>query len=216
MHISSAALLLIPGTWAATIPVVNTVDGIVESAVVVTNPSIVSRENTHFSRDSAQELASTLTDPGTITGRSLEDLTSILKEISNIREELKKTLEEASENVSRHIKEIFDELNETLRLLQQRVAEILNREDNKLGLRDVGNMAEETQRLAQGLLLEVLVDLGTLKGVVENQIRELTGVVREEAEKQIAELRQRLAEIKREIVEAIAKHLERKSRVSRD
>lgn len=77
-------------------------------------------------------------------------------------------------------------------------------------------MAEETQRLAQGLLLEVLVDLGTLKGVVENQIRELTGVVREEAEKQIAELRQRLAEIKREIVEAIAKHLERKSRVSRD
>ncbi|KFY47752.1 hypothetical protein V496_10472 [Pseudogymnoascus sp. VKM F-4515 (FW-2607)] len=233
MHISSAALLLlIPSTWAATIPVVNTVDGIVESAVVVTNPSIVSGENTHFSRDvgkttdgiqipdvdlkSAQELASTLTDPGTITGRSLENFTSILKEISSIKEKLKNTLEGVSEHASWHIKEIFDELNEDLRLLEQRIAEILNRGDNKLGLRDVGNMAEEAQRLAQGLLLEVLVDLDTLKGVVENQIREVTDVVREEAERQISEFRLRLAEIKRRIVEVLTIYLESKSLVSRD
>lgn len=230
MHISSAALLLllIPGTWAATIPVVNTVDGIVESTVVVTNPSIVSRENTHFSRDvgkttdgiqipdvdlqSAQELASTLTDPSTIAGRSLENFTSIRKEIINIMEKLKRV----SEHASWHIKEKFDELNEDLRLLEQRIAEILNGEDNKLGLRDVGNMAQETQRLAQGLLLEVLVDLGTLKGEVENQIRELTDVVREEAERQILELRRWLAEIERRIVEVLTISLESKSRVSRD
>lgn len=235
MHISSAALLLlIPATWAATIPVVNTVDGIVESAVIVTNPSIVSRENKYFSRDvsktndgiqipdvdleSAEELASALIDPNTITGRGLEDLTSILKEISNIKneinnikEDLKKSLAEANEIARDQIKEIFAQLNSALQRLLQRIVEILNGEDDELGPRDVGKTAEETHRLAQGLL-EVLVDLSTLRGVVEEQIKELTGAAREEAEKQIANLRGWLGDIKGKIVEAIIKHLEREPR----
>ncbi|OBT62241.1 hypothetical protein VE03_08030 [Pseudogymnoascus sp. 23342-1-I1] len=164
MHISSATLLLlIPATLAVTIPVINTVSGIAETAVVVTNPSIVSRENTHFSRDvgktadgvqvrgdilkSAKEPACSLTDPNNIPGRS-SDICVILDDLNNFKEELKNSLEEVSEKVGEQIKGITDQLNYVLEHLLQRIVEILNEGSDGVIRRDVGKTAEEIQLLA--------------------------------------------------------------------
>jgi hypothetical protein len=131
MRISSAVLLLVvPATWAATIPVGDTVSGIVETAAVLTNPSIASiQDNSHISRDvsnTAEEIQSR--DDG-LEGlealfASLEGLSTLSDgELENI---IKEQLKELREAASKTLDEKGDEIRTRINELLLRIAGILN------------------------------------------------------------------------------------------
>lgn len=226
MHISYAALLIIPAAWAAAIQVSDTVPGIIKPATDLANPSIIGSNPSDVAIRSLvgsleslnpaiqEENTNSSRDVSIITRRGLiDDLEGILGELDDLKKELTLSYGEAKEKVREQIREIVDQLRETYQKFIARVEEILSGTDEKKRhvSRSVGKTTDGIQSRNDDIaheLIEILTNLATLGDVFREQAKAVADLAGEEIKKQTNELLRRLNEIKVKITGVVKDFVE--------